>query len=465
MGEITITRRDADKKWNRPTDQQHRFVLRNFRGYILEVEDVHFHHDSAVLLPDFGPGELSADTPEPDRITGLAILAACYRHANQHASQKILIVGHTDTTGAADYNLTLSQMRADNILYALLGNREQWVNIVQQKHKVEDYQQILTWITYVWGWRCHPGPKDNQLGSRTRAGIEAFQHTYNQEFRASIATDGIVGPQTWGAFFDVYMAVLMDMLETDEAGLASLRQGLRFLSDERQRVGCGENFPIEAPRRDNYRSRINRRVEILFFDPGEEPQMKCHPGPDTCLPGKCEIYNPKMYQFRHIPVSPIAVGGGTFILELFDDVKILEDSVLVIEGLKRPLRLPVRDHFDANLGSYSFWLRPTVPGSLCTARLETPEGDHVLFEQVDLHAFVQSAVQSETEPPIAVYLSEELVDHLQEVEEETIDAPVPEGEDGDWEFADTQAETESVVTDEPGLQLEFDHEFDSKGDN
>jgi hypothetical protein len=78
---------------------------------------------------------------------------------------------------------------------------------------------------------------------------------------------------------------------------------------------------------------------------------------------------------------------------------------------------------------------------------------------------VQSAVQSETEPPIAVYLSEELIDHLQEVEEETIDAPVPEGEDGDWEFADTQAETESVVTDEPGLQLEFDHEFDSEGDN
>lgn len=310
MTETLVTRRQAREKADRLTGALHVFRLRPRKALVLEVEDLHFHHDSAVLLPDY---EVTQHVPDgaghQDRITGLAVLRACYLHAKKNPAQKTLVTGHTDTTGAASYNLTLSQMRADHVLYALLGERDKWAQIAQDKHKVEDYQLILKWIARVNGWDCDPGPVDNQRGPKTQAATKKFQQTYNKEFKASIAEDGAVGPQTWKAFFDIYMQELKEMLKTDDGGLAGLRQGLHFLNDGRKTVGCGEHNPIEASRFDNYRSSINRRVEIIFFDPGEEPQMQCHPGASSCVPEKCEIYNPQLYRFKHIPVEPITPTG------------------------------------------------------------------------------------------------------------------------------------------------------------
>ncbi|MGH9900248.1 MAG: alkaline phosphatase D family protein, partial [Pyrinomonadaceae bacterium] len=243
-------------------------------------------------------------TGHHDHITGLAVLRACYRHAEKHPAQKILIVGHTDRSGKDPYNLTLSQMRADNVLYALAGEREKWAKLSEKKHKVRDYQLILKWVARERGWGCDPGEVDDDLGPKTRAAIRKFQKLYNDEAEADIAVDGIVGVETWGAFFDLYVDKLMVMLKTDEAGLDTLRRKLKFIEQGRKTVGCGENYPIEEARRDEYRSQINRRVEILFFDPGEEPQMGCHPEPGKCDADKCEIYNPRMYTFEHIPVEP-----------------------------------------------------------------------------------------------------------------------------------------------------------------
>lgn len=310
MAETLVTRRQAREKADRLTGALHVFRLRPRRAFVLEIEDLHFHHDSAVLLPDYEATQSAPDgAGHQDRITGLAVLRACYLHAKKNPAQKTIITGHTDTTGAASYNVTLSQMRADNVLYALLGERDKWAQIAQDKHKVEDYQLILKWIARVNGWDCDPGPVDNQSGPQTRGATKKFQQTYNIEFKASIAEDGAVGPQTWKAFFDVYMQELKEMLKTDDAGLTGLRQGLHFLNDGRKTVGCGEHNPIEASRFDNYRSSINRRVEIIFFDPGEEPQMQCHPGASSCAPEKCEIYNSQLYQFKHLPVEPVKPTG------------------------------------------------------------------------------------------------------------------------------------------------------------
>lgn len=303
MAETVFTWREADKKWERETGAKHTFRLQSFRGHVLEVEDVHFHHDSAVLLPDYQHS--GASTGEEDHINGLAVLTACYRHAKRNPAQKILIAGHTDTSGGADYNLTLSQLRADNVLAALQGDRDLWVSISHQKHKVEDYQQILKWASVTRGWNCDPGPVNNVHGPQTGAAVKSFQKSYNQEFHATIAEDGAVGPQTWGAFFDVYMDELKKSLKPEDGELVRLRQQLKFLNDAQPGVGCGENHPLDAARKDNYRSQINRRVEILFFDPGEEPKMDCHPKRGSCVPLKCEVYNSKLYQFIHIPVNPV----------------------------------------------------------------------------------------------------------------------------------------------------------------
>ncbi len=296
---IEITRRDHKQTFRKVTTQTHQFQLQPFQGYILEVEDEHFHHDSAVLLPNYPIKNRPGDGPS----LGLAVLAECLKHQSAKPQQSVLIAGHADTSGPDQYNLTLSLKRANAVLHAVLGERDPWITICEGQHKVEDYQLILTWIADVYGWDCDPNGVDNVNGSDTQAAVKNFQKNYNQVFEKSIGVDGEVGHDTWGAFFDLYMDMVENLCEIDDAGLNQLRSKLKFIGPKV--VGCGENWPIEQPQRKNYRSQINRRVEILFFDPGQEPKLDCHPG-TSCTPLLCEIYNLKMYRFTVLPVMPSA---------------------------------------------------------------------------------------------------------------------------------------------------------------
>ncbi len=316
MSEFNLTRRDTAKisgllSGNRNVVN----VKTQFRAQVLEMEDLNFHHNSAVLLPDYGRNAPQPGTPEQDRITGLAVLYACYKHAQNNPAQKMLIAGHTDRSGSSPYNLSLSQMRAENVLAALLGDRAGWVRLAEQKHKVQDYQQILKWIAYNWAWDCDPGQvnedPNNDLNPETREATRKFQLRYNVEFGGSVPENGAVGAETWGAFFDTYMRELRIILGTDDAGFSNLRTALHFVDDSRRAVGCGENFPITPDRRSNYRNPIDRRVEILFFDPGEEPLLDCHPRTGTCVHTRCELYhNRDMYDIRPVPCDPLPPPSG-----------------------------------------------------------------------------------------------------------------------------------------------------------
>ncbi len=282
-------------------------VVEQRPGLVLEMEDLHFHHDSAVLLPD-PKRDGTQGEPDEDQLTGLTVLRACYLQAKNNPAQKMLVVGHTDTTGKPGYNLTLSQLRAESVTHALLGKRDDWARVADSKHKVEDYQLILTWITETFAWDCDPGGVDDENGPKTKAAVRAFQKQYNARFRGKLAVDGVVGPETWKAFFDVYMSKLKKMLRTDDAGLDELRKELKFVDDGRRFVGCGESHPIAGERRDSFRSATNRRVEILFFDPGQEPKLDCQPNAKQCKPALCEIYRLKFYEFEPIPPEPHARG-------------------------------------------------------------------------------------------------------------------------------------------------------------
>jgi len=308
--EATINRRDTGRVGGLRTGSLSTITARSFRGQMVEMEDVNFHHDSAVLLPDFGDSAPADGSEEQNRVTGLAVLYACYRQVREHPEQKLLIAGHTDRSGSDAYNVTLSQLRGDNILYALLGARADWVDICLQKHKVEDYQQILKWISYNWGWDCDPGPVNNVQNAETRQATRNFQIRYNSEFSASISESGYVGEATWGAFFDVYMRELVLIMGTTEAGLTEAQNSIEFVDDEHEAVGCGENFPITS----DYRSATDRRVELLFFDPGEEPEVECLSPIEHCNPRTCEIYNSDIYDIQPVPVNPLPQPSGTEIV-------------------------------------------------------------------------------------------------------------------------------------------------------
>ncbi len=305
---IDITRRQFGKLARLLTGQTHKIQVKTrFTCHMVEVEDLNFHHDSAVMLPDYGiAAPQEGTTAEQERVTGLAVLYACYRHHRDHPEQSILVVGHTDRSGATGYNQVLSEMRADNVRAALRGDRDGWVDICRQKSKVEDYQQILIWLTHSLGWNCDPGGKTNVHDAQTHAAVEAFQTQYNADdrFPNDIDVDGQVGRQTWGAFFDVYMLELQHALGTDAAGLAAAQQALQFTNCEA--IGCGEEFPITEDRQENYESPIDRRVEILFFDPGEEPVVNCGSPRGACV----ELYEKKMYCVTPVPIQPLPMPSG-----------------------------------------------------------------------------------------------------------------------------------------------------------
>ncbi len=135
--------------------------------------------------------------------------------------------------------------------------------------------------------------------------VRAFQKAYNENkaalgfTAADLATDGLVGPLTWGAFFDCYEHALRRELGEDEAGVARLRSALVFVDDGKRTLGFSEHFPIEELGVDNFRGQANRRVELLFFDPGEEPDLAAsEDDPETS-----EIYLPG--RFQRYPLEPM----------------------------------------------------------------------------------------------------------------------------------------------------------------
>lgn len=300
-----LTLRDLEIKKALPTGQRHSFRVRPFQGKILEVEDIHFHHDSAVMLPDSGDLEAIQDPTDENHVSGLDVLRACYLHAQRMPSNLCLIAGHTDRSGGKGENLKLSQMRADNVFHLLLGHRAEWVEICDKRHKVEDIQQILIWTSAILAWPCDPGPKTNRMNAKTSAAIEAFQKTYNEQFSAAIGVDGDVGKETWGAFFDVYMMGLRLLMQTDDAGLGQERARIQFVDGSKKTVGCGENFPVTADLVANQKSQADRRVHVMFFDPPDVPKLDCHPGPGACEPDVCELYGSKrIYTFAPLPREP-----------------------------------------------------------------------------------------------------------------------------------------------------------------
>ncbi len=270
------------------TGALHPFVFGAYQARRLEVEDVHFHFDSAVMMPDHGPAAAADDA---NHVSGLAVIRAALLHAQRHETEELLVAGHTDRSGSADYNRRLSAERADNVLQLLTGDRAGWAKGSAAHHQAEDVQQILTWVAATFGWDCDPGGIDNDFGADSKDALSRFKTRYNEEFEPAIpVTTSTKDEATWRAFYDCYQRGLEKLLGADAAAVATLRAGVRFLASGPRTVGCGESHPITAST--TLTSQIDRRVELLFFDGNERPRLDCHPG-SQCLPEHCELYGPR----------------------------------------------------------------------------------------------------------------------------------------------------------------------------
>jgi outer membrane protein OmpA-like peptidoglycan-associated protein len=285
----------------------------------VELADLHFRSNSAVVLP---ASEKPSDTEEPSDAepspTSAGAFASALAFAQRHPLKKILVAGHTDTAGGESDNQKLSEERARVALCCLEGGserREEFAALTHGRSKVADQKQILAWAARAFGFDCDPGKVDGNAATAKRA-IEGFQADYNAKREElgfaeaeELDVDGAFGPKTWGAVFDCYESALareVSEAETAEEraqALAELRANLRFVDDERQDLGFGEHHPIDQLGEDGYRSEENRRVEILFFDPGQEPEL------DDVPPEDSDIYRPGIYARMPIPVGGTALGA------------------------------------------------------------------------------------------------------------------------------------------------------------
>ncbi|MBN1604652.1 MAG: OmpA family protein [Chitinispirillaceae bacterium] len=303
MIEKRILSRDLAKKISdiKP-GETYKIIIKKLKRRILEMEDIHFHHNSAVFLPG------AIDDDPQKGLSGIAVLSSALKHAKKYPDDKLLIAGHTDTSGENAYNAELSMLRAESVLACLEGNKDNWIELCLKKSKVEDYQFILKWFTTQIDWHCDPGKIDNIKGNKTTDALKSFQSQYNSLFNASITVDGVIGKQTWGAIFDIYTSELRKQLSVSEEQLAEYRSLIVFVDSSKKTAGCGESHPIEEKDKDNFRSNTNRRVELLFFNTGEEPSLSCNNNGGCDNPQVCEIYKKNCYDPVYIDID----GKGSF---------------------------------------------------------------------------------------------------------------------------------------------------------
>lgn len=271
----------------------------------VEVTDAHFRLNSAVMLPE---GEDPESDGDHQALTSVGLIATALRFNDEHAGRTLLVAGHTDTSADIAFNQKLSEERAEVALSLLKGgdaSRERFKALCDARHTVADIKQILSWVAVSFeGFDCDPGVIDDRADDGP---VRKFQAAYNANKSAinpdpnvaPLKVDGSVGKLTWGAFFDCYEAALRDELGEDANGVAALREKLRFVDEKHEFLGFSEHFPIEELGVDNFRSQTNRRVELPFFEPGEEPDVEFA----AKQPDLSELYLPGRYE--RLPIPPM----------------------------------------------------------------------------------------------------------------------------------------------------------------
>ncbi|MCB2229517.1 hypothetical protein KQH82_02295 [bacterium] len=304
---------------------QHRLVP----VQILEMEDVLFHLNSAVLMPDRPAGKSSDDgaasTAEQSAVSGLRVLALVFRQFEFDPNLRMIVTGHTDTSGGTRPNFLLSRERSRSVLHLLDGDKSRWCRVCAGHHKVEDYQQIIEYFHHAtppWkrsNWNCDPQGLDDKFGNKTRNAVNGFAQGFNRDYAVPFNKRQLPNnlgdiianrpsnswPEAdWEAIYDLYSQVLCDTLRILPLELDNRRQtALKFVDDDQKFVGCGESFPLDSQGRDNYRSQQNRRVEILFFQPNDAPVMTCPGAIDrTHEERECPLWS--RYHFRPTYIQP-----------------------------------------------------------------------------------------------------------------------------------------------------------------
>jgi len=289
---------------------------RVFRGHLTGAM---FDRDKTFLLPDAVPG--------------MRELKAFY---DRHPGAAILVVGHTDRTGADAHNRALSEERAQAVVAFLTDDVATWLGYYGKGHTGKP-----------WG-RLEDQYMAAAIGGYT--GITSGQHS--RLWQAAVSALGATGK-------DLHDAARRDLITRylKQAG-TTLPAGVALATH-----GCGASH-LADPASGETADRKNRRVEIFLFEDKVEPTPAAH-----CPSGGCAQH--AQWVKRSTPLEQLGSAPGT------DIVLALEWGADLVERLPRdtvvkltPADLPaielrpgdaVREHDAVRL---EFPL-PHVPATTC----------------------------------------------------------------------------------------------------
>ena len=214
---------------------------RIFRG---RATCMHFDTDKSFLLPP--------------SVKGVRNIVSFF---NRHAGTNMLVNGHTDLVGDAQYNLQLSNERANAVAAYLLNTVDDWLQwyhspIQSKRWSTLEDQYMLQTINDSSGSPYYNGAASGYADSATQDAIKRFQ-TDN-----SLEADGVAGDDTRRALIAKYMAL-------EGTSLPASTQLVKH--------GCGKYHPIDPT---TQADQGNRRVEIFLFEgPIDPPPQATCPAP------------------------------------------------------------------------------------------------------------------------------------------------------------------------------------------
>jgi hypothetical protein len=269
---------------------------------LLEVPDVLCRTSSCIILPE---GDAPSDSTQHPAVSGVGIFAMAIRLCEERPEFKLLIAAHTDTVDTTDDNQVLSNERAQMTLAMLTGDRESYKKLAHARHRISDVKQMLHWCTRAYPdvFTCDPGPINDK--DDTWNAVHTFERQYNEckfyftSDQPDLELTGEMGPNNWGALFDVLQHNIAQELGVKVKEVAPLREKIKWLDDGRKALGFSEHHPIDAVGADNYESQNNRRVELLFF---KETDILPDVGASESNPSGSEIYLPGIYGRERIEV-------------------------------------------------------------------------------------------------------------------------------------------------------------------
>jgi outer membrane protein OmpA-like peptidoglycan-associated protein len=191
-----------------------------------------------------------------------------------HASERLLVVGHTDRTGSGEYNQSLSERRARAVFAFLTFGRDpdgavrEWTAIRQPRPAGTVRTLADRWETRELQWMLqdlgfYPGTIDGDTGPATREAIRAYR--CHQGLPPGTHVDDAL-----------WEALIRDYLGQDAFAWPAERLLPNCPGEPLKWLGCGEEDPVNNTPSAH---RPNRRVELLFVT---DAVLPCQPPePDT----------------------------------------------------------------------------------------------------------------------------------------------------------------------------------------